>query len=193
MVPLFDAKGRTQSFYGRMIRKGQVAELYSSASPRGFFNPQALKCKRVTLCESVFDALTFCANEFHNVSTIYIPELLADEQLYDALKDARRVTLAYTSSDAGEAAAIRDIKRLSALGVDVWMLSIPFGFGVNDYIRCRLKLPFIRELLDCSDDTILSAKFLTALLGTASLMGKEPTPIQLCGECGRPKSRKIPA
>jgi len=132
VVPLFDEGGKIVNFYGRRIGKGTVSHLYSPGPHRGLFNREAFQNEEVILCEAVLDALTFCAVGIHNVSTIYGTEGFTEEHL-KALREIRRVKLAYDADDAGERAATRDAERLRALGIEVWRLKVPWGMDVNEY------------------------------------------------------------
>ena len=58
----------------------------------------------IILCEAVFDALTFWASGFRNVTCLFGTEGFTDE-LWEALRQVRRVQLAYDADDAGERAA----------------------------------------------------------------------------------------
>jgi DNA primase catalytic core len=134
VVPLLDAAGKIVSYYGRRIERGKVKHLYAEGPHQGLFNPAAFDQEEIILCEAVFDALTFCASGITNVSCLYgnggwTPELTA------AMKNVRRVRLAYDADDAGNRAAERDIKRLQALGMEVYRIKFPWGMDANEYAR----------------------------------------------------------
>jgi DNA primase catalytic core len=134
VVPLFDATGKIVSYYGRRIGRGAIDHLYSPGPHRGLFNPSAFDQEEVILCEAVLDALTFCASGITNVSCLYGTEGWTDE-LTTALKKVRRVRLAYDGDLAGDRAAERDVKRLQALGIDVYRIKFPWGMDANEYAR----------------------------------------------------------
>jgi DNA primase catalytic core len=134
VVPLFDAAGKILSYYGRRIGPGTVKHLYAPGPHRGLLNPAAFQSEEIILCEAVLDALTFCANGIANVSCLYGTEGWTDE-LTGALKNVRRVRLAYDADEAGDRAAERDTKRLQALGIDVYRIKFPWGMDANEYAR----------------------------------------------------------
>jgi DNA primase len=134
VVPLFDATGKIVSYYGRRIGPGTVKHLYSPGPHQGLFNPEAFDAEEIILCEAVLDALTFCANGIANVSCLYGTEGWTEE-LTAALKNVRRVRLAYDADEAGDRAAERDVKRLQSLGIEVYRVKFPWGMDANEYSR----------------------------------------------------------
>jgi len=132
-VPLFHA-GKIVSYYGRRIERGAVQHLYPSGPHLGLFNASAFDQEEIILCEAVLDALTFCANGITNVSCLYGTEGWTPEHTA-AMKKVRRVRLAYDADDAGDRAAERDVKRLQALGIDVYRIKFPWGMDANEYAR----------------------------------------------------------
>jgi len=132
-VPLFQA-GKIVGYYGRRIERGAVQHLYPPGPHLGLFNASAFDQEEIILCEAVIDALTFCANGITNVSCIYGTEGWTEEHTA-AMKNVRRVRLAYDADDAGDRAAERDTKRLQALGIDVYRIKFPWGMDANEYAR----------------------------------------------------------
>jgi DNA primase catalytic core len=133
-VPLFDNAGHVVSFYGRRAQRGEMKHLYPPGPHRGLFNREALQADEIILCEAVFDALTFYANGFRNVTCIFGTEGFSDE-LWEALRQVRRVKLAYDADDAGERAAQRDAERFRAHGVEVFRVKFPHGMDANEYAQ----------------------------------------------------------
>ena len=132
VVPLFDAAGKIVSFYGRRVQTGEVRHLYPPGPHRGVFNPAAFDAAEIILCEAVLDALTFCAHGFAHTSCIYGTQGMTDE-IWERLRKARKVFLAYDADDAGDRAAERDTARLKSLGVDVARVRFPWGLDANAY------------------------------------------------------------
>jgi len=157
-VPLFQA-GKIVSYYGRRIERGAVQHLYSPGPHLGLFNASAFDQEEIILCEAVLDALTFCANGITNVSCIYGTEGWTEEHTA-ALKNVRRVRLAYDADDAGDRAAERDTKRLHALGIDVYRIKFPWGMDANEYAR----------------KVTPAAKSLTLLINAAAWCGQSKAP-----------------
>ncbi|MCL4775735.1 MAG: toprim domain-containing protein, partial [Burkholderiaceae bacterium] len=140
-VPLHDEAGNVVSFYGRRVSRpaatrGEFKHLYPPGPHRGLLNRQCLlpPCDEIILCEAVFDALTFYASGFHNVTCLFGTEGFSDE-LWEALKKVQRVKLAYDADDAGERAAQRDAERFRAHGVEVFRVKFPHGMDANEYAQ----------------------------------------------------------
>jgi len=134
VMPLHDAQGRIVSLYGRRVQKGELRHLYPPGPHRGLFNPAALDRPEVILCEAVFDALTFCAAGLVNATCAYGTEGMTEE-LWERLRKARKVFLAYDADEAGERAAERDTARLKSVGVEVARVRFPWGLDANEYAR----------------------------------------------------------
>ncbi len=138
-VPLFNDAGQVVSFYGRRVSRpaatrGEFKHLYPPGPHRGLLNREALASDEIILCEAVFDALTFYASGFHNVTCLFGTEGFSDE-LWEALRQVRRVRIAYDADDAGERAAQRDAERFRAHGVEVWRIKFPHGMDANEYAQ----------------------------------------------------------
>jgi DNA primase catalytic core len=139
-VPLHDAAGNVVSFYGRRAQRGEMKHLYPPGPHRGLFNRQcllpseALQADEIILCEAVFDALTFYASGFRNVTCLFGTEGFSEE-LWEALRQVRRVKLAYDADDAGDRAAARDAERFRAHGIEVFRVKFPHGMDANEYAQ----------------------------------------------------------
>ncbi len=143
-VPLHDERGHVVSFYGRRVSRpaatrGEFKHLYPPGPHRGLLNREAFASPEIILCEAVFDALTFYASGFHNVTCLFGTEGFTDE-LGEGLRQGRRVKLAYDADDAGERAAQRDAERFRAHGVEVWRIKFPHGMDANEYAQ-KVKPP----------------------------------------------------
>jgi DNA primase catalytic core len=141
-VPLRDEAGNVVSFYGRRVSRpaatrGEFKHLYPPGPHRGLLNREALQSDEIILCEAVFDALTFWAGGFRNVTCLFGTEGFTDE-LWEALKNVRRVKLAYDADDAGERAAQRDAERFKAHGIEVFRVKFPHGMDANEY-ACKVQ------------------------------------------------------
>jgi DNA primase len=139
VVPLHDAAGNVVSLYGRRAQRGEMKHLYPPGPHRGLFNREAFESPEIILCEAVFDALTFYASSFRNVTCIFGTEGFSDE-LWEALKKVQRVKLAYDADDAGERAAQRDAEKFRAHGVEVFRVKFPHGMDANEYAQ-KVKPP----------------------------------------------------
>jgi DNA primase len=134
VVPLRDAAGHGVGLYGRRTQCGDLKHLYPPGPHRGLFNREGLNQPEIILCEAVFDALTFWANGFKNVTCLYGTEGFTEE-LWEAMKHVQRVRLAYDADDAGERAAERDAARFRAHGIEVFRVKFPHGMDANEYAR----------------------------------------------------------
>ena len=139
IVPIFDEHGNVTEVYGRRLDDGGksgIKHLYLPGPHVGLFNAAALNEPELILCEAIFDALTFLAAGFANVSTIYGTEGFTDE-LFNELRrrKVQRVKLAYDADDAGERAATRDAARLRSVGIEVYRVKFPWGMDANEYAR----------------------------------------------------------
>ncbi len=139
VVPLRGANGNAVSLYGRRAQRGGLKHLYLPGPHRGLFNRQCLfpSADEIILCEAVLDALTFWASGFHNVTCLYGTESFTDE-LWEAVKNVRRVRIAYDADDAGDRAAQRDAERFKAHGMEVYRVRFPHGMDANEY-ACKVK------------------------------------------------------
>ena len=173
-VPLHDERGCEPhwpivSLYGRRAQRGELKHLYPPGPHRGLFNPECFRdSNEIILCEAVFDALTFWANGFRNVTCIFGTEGFSDE-LWEALKRVQRVKLAYDADDAGERAAQRDAERFRAHGIEVFRIKFPHGMDANEY-ACKVRP---------------ADKSLALLLNSAAWIGAGAS------ECRMPKSKQI--
>ncbi len=135
VVPLYDVRGNAVSLYGRRAQRGEMKHLYPPGPHRGLFNPQGIRnAEEVILCEAVFDALTFYANGFTNVTCLFGTEGFTDE-LWEALRPVQQVHIAYDADEAGERAAQRDAERFRAHGIEVFRVRFPHGMDANEYAQ----------------------------------------------------------
>jgi DNA primase len=137
VIPFHDQAGKIVSFYGRRAQRGDLKHLYLPGPHRGLFNPACFQEQEIILCEAVLDALTFWANGFKNVTCLYGTEGFTDE-LWEAVRKARRVHIAYDADDAGDRAAQRDAERFKAHGIEVYRVKFPHGMDANEY-GCKVK------------------------------------------------------
>jgi DNA primase catalytic core len=133
VMPLRDETGKIVSFYGRRVQQnGELRHLYPPGPHQGFFNPAALVEPEVILCEAVLDALTFVRHGFANATCIYGTEGMTGE-IWEKLRRARRVLLAYDADEAGDRAGERDLARLKSIGVEAHRVRFPWSLDANAY------------------------------------------------------------
>jgi len=134
VVPLWSEAGQIVSFYGRRAQRGKYEHFYPAGPHRGLFNPAAFAEPEVILCEAVMDALTFCAHGCLSATCIYGTEGMTAE-IWEKLRRARRVLVAYDADEAGDRAAERDLARLKSVGVEVGRVRFPWGLDANAYAQ----------------------------------------------------------
>ena len=139
VIPVLDKQGNVLEAYGRKIndnlRKGTPKHLYLPGPHAGVWNAEALPVsKEIILCESLIDALTFWCAGYHNVTCSYGTEGFTPDHLA-AFKthQIERVLIAYDRDEAGNKAADKLAKQLTAEGIDIYRLQFPKGMDVNEY------------------------------------------------------------
>ena len=136
-MPLQDEAGRRRELLRPAGAEGRLEAPVSARPASRLVQPRSLGESEIILCEAVFDALTFWANGFNNVTCLFGTEGFSDE-LWEALKKVQRVRLAYDADDAGERAAQRDTERFQKHGVEVFRVKFPHGMDANEY-ACKVK------------------------------------------------------
>jgi DNA primase len=146
VVPLFGAPDEASArpvvgAYARKLRDdlrpGTPKHLYLPGPHRGVFNREGIEGQaEVILCEALFDALTFWAAGYRNVTSCYGVNGFTDEILV-ALKacGAERILIAFDRDEAGDRAAETLAKRLLGEGLDCFRLQFPKGEDANSYAR----------------------------------------------------------
>jgi DNA primase catalytic core len=139
VIPIVAPNGEVTGVYGRKVterlREGTPLHLYLPGPHRGVWNEAAFAaCKEVILCEALIDALTFWCAGYRNVTASYGVEGFTADHL-SAFKryGIERVLLAYDRDDAGENAAQKLAKKLTAQGLDCYRILFPKGMDANEY------------------------------------------------------------
>ena len=139
VIPVIDEQGRVTEMYGRKIndhlREGTPLHLYLPGPHRGVWNREALlSSKEIILCESLIDALTFWCAGFRNVTASYGVEGFTDDHREAFRKyGTERVLIAYDRDAAGDGAAEKLARELSAMGIEVLRVVFPKGMDANEY------------------------------------------------------------
>ncbi len=145
VVPIISANGEITEVYGRKIndrlRAGTSYHLYLPGSHRGIFNPSCLGCQEIILCESLFDALSFWANGFCNVTASYGTQGFTAEYL-SAFQQSKpkRIYIAYDNDEAGNKAALKLAEKLIPLGMECSRVVFPSGQDANEF-ACQAQSP----------------------------------------------------
>ncbi|MCP4042421.1 MAG: toprim domain-containing protein, partial [Gammaproteobacteria bacterium] len=134
-----DSQGNVLEAYGRKItdklRKGTPLHLYLPGHHAGVWNIEALAVSpEIILCESLIDALTFWCAGYRNVTASYGVEGFTLDHLA-AFKEhgTERVLIAYDRDPAGDQAAEKLAKQLTAEGIDCYRLQFPKGMDANEF------------------------------------------------------------
>ena len=139
VVPVIAASGDVTEIYGRKIndnlRPGTPMHLYLPGPHRGVWNAAALGItKEVILCEALIDALTFWCAGYRNVTASYgVEGFTADHLAAFKQHGVERVLIAYDRDEAGESAAQKLAKQLTAEGLDCYRIHFPKGMDANEY------------------------------------------------------------
>jgi DNA primase len=139
VIPIVAPSGEVTGVYGRKVterlREGTPLHLYLPGPHRGVWNESALAASQeVILCEALIDALTFWCAGYRNVTASYGVEGFTVDHL-SAFKryGVERVLIAYDRDDAGESAAEKLSKKLTAEGLDCYRILFPKGMDANEY------------------------------------------------------------
>ncbi len=139
VIPVLDSRGNVLEAYGRKItdklRKGTPLHLYLPGPHAGVWNIEALAVSpEIILCESLIDALTFWCAGYRNVTASYGVEGFTANHLA-AFKEhgTERVLIAYDRDAAGDQAAEKLAKQLTAEGINCYRLQFPKGMDANEY------------------------------------------------------------
>jgi DNA primase len=130
-------EGRIVQFYGRRIdpkAPKELRHLYLARPLAGIFNPAALDNRGIILTESILDALTFIRHGMDAATCTFGTRNFTSE-LFDAIRDARieSVRLAFDADEAGETATTEVAQRLQAIGVECFVVRLPWGMDANQY------------------------------------------------------------
>jgi DNA primase catalytic core len=139
VIPIIAPTGEVTGVYGRKVterlREGTPLHLYLPGPHHGVWNERALAaCKEVILCEALIDALTFWCAGYRNVTASYgVEGFTADHLSTFKRHGIERVLIAYDRDDAGESAAEKLAKKLTAESLDCYRILFPKGMDANEY------------------------------------------------------------
>jgi len=143
VVPIISPTGEVTELYGRKIndhlREGTPYHLYLPGPHRGVWNEAALaERKEIILCEALFDALTFWAAGYRNVTSSYGTRGFTAEHLAALQRHGvERVLIAYDRDEAGDSAAAALAEQLTAAGLACYRVQFPLGLDANAYaVKC---------------------------------------------------------
>jgi DNA primase catalytic core len=138
------AAGRIVQLYGRRIEPKtpkEMRHLYLARPLAGIFNPAALTSREIILTESIIDALTFVQNGSEagpavmDAATCTFGTKNFTAELFEAIRAAKieSVRLAFDADEAGETATREAAQRLQAIGIECFVVKLPWGMDANQY------------------------------------------------------------
>ena len=156
MFPIIDVSGNVIAFGGRVMDDSKPKYKNSSDTPvfkksRNLFalNFARLACEEsLVLCEGYMDVIALHAAGFTN-AVATLGTAITAEQARMMSRYTKKVIISYDADEAGQKAAMRAIKMLSEVGLDVTILKIPDAKDPDEYIK-RNGADKFRRLLEGS-------------------------------------------
>lgn len=154
MFPIIDVSGNVIAFGGRVMDDSKPKYKNSSDTPvfKKSRNLFALNFARHTcaetmiLCEGYMDVIAMHAAGFEN-AVATLGTAITSEQARLMSRYTKKVIISYDADEAGQKAAMRAIKMLSEVGLDVTILKVPGAKDPDEYIKANGAEKF-RSLLD---------------------------------------------
>lgn len=142
MFPIIDVSGNVIAFGGRVLDNSTPKYKNSSDTPvfKKSRNLFALNFARHTcqesliLCEGYMDVIAMHAAGFAN-AVATLGTAITAEQARIISRYTKKVIISYDSDEAGQKAAMRAVKLLSEVGLDVVILKIPGAKDPDEYIK----------------------------------------------------------
>lgn len=142
MFPIIDVSGNVIAFGGRVMDDSKPKYKNSSDTPvfKKLRNLFALNFARHTcqesliLCEGYMDVIALHAVGITN-AVATLGTAITSEQARVMARYTKRVIISYDSDEAGKKAAVRAMKLLEEVGLDVSVLSVPGAKDPDEYIK----------------------------------------------------------
>ena len=142
MFPIIDVSGNVIAFGGRIMDGSTPKYKNSSDTPvfkksRNLFalNFARHHCRdAIILCEGYMDVIALHAAGFEN-AVATLGTAITSEQARMISRYTKKVIISYDADEAGQKAAMRAIKLLSEVGLDVTILRIPGAKDPDEYIK----------------------------------------------------------
>ena len=142
MFPIIDVSGNVIAFGGRVMDDSKPKYKNSSDTPvfkksRNLFalNFARLACaETIILCEGYMDVIAMHAAGFTN-AVATLGTAITAEQARMMSRYTKKVIISYDADEAGQKAAMRAIKMLSDVGLDVTILKVPGAKDPDEYIK----------------------------------------------------------
>ncbi len=156
MFPIIDVSGNVIAFGGRVMDDSKPKYKNSSDTPvfkksRNLFalNFARLACEEtLILCEGYMDVIALHSAGFTN-AVATLGTAITAEQARMMSRYTKKVIISYDADEAGQKAAMRAIKMLGDVGLDVTILKIPDAKDPDEYIKTNGKDKF-QKLLEGS-------------------------------------------
>ena len=144
MFPIIDVSGNVIAFGGRVMDDSKPKYKNSSDTPvfkksRNLFalNFARHSCaETMILCEGYMDVIAMHAAGFEN-AVATLGTAITSEQARLISRYTKKVIISYDADEAGQKAAMRAIKLLSEVGLDVTILKVPGAKDPDEYIKAN--------------------------------------------------------
>ena len=142
MFPIIDVSGNVIAFGGRVMDDSKPKYKNSSDTPvfKKSRNLFALNFARHTcqealiLCEGYMDVIAMHAAGFEN-AVATLGTAITSEQARLMSRYTKKVIISYDADEAGQKAAMRAVKMLNEVGLDVTILKVPGAKDPDEYIK----------------------------------------------------------
>lgn len=156
MFPIIDVSGNVIAFGGRAMDGNSAKYKNSSDTPvfKKSRNLFALNFARhhcaetLVLCEGYMDVIAMHAAGFEN-AVATLGTAITSEQARIISRYTKKVVISYDADEAGQKAAMRAVKMLTEVGLDVSILRIPGAKDPDEYIK-KYGADKFRQVLDQS-------------------------------------------
>ena len=156
MFPIIDVSGNVIAFGGRVMDDSKPKYKNSSDTPvfKKSRNLFALNFARhhcsdaLILCEGYMDVIALHAAGFEN-AVATLGTAITSEQARMMSRYTKKVIICYDADEAGQKAAMRAVKMLSDVGLDVTILKVPGAKDPDEYIK-KFGADKFRQLLSQS-------------------------------------------
>jgi len=142
MFPIIDVSGNVIAFGGRVMDDSKPKYKNSSDTPvfkksRNLFalNFARHHCRdSLILCEGYMDVIAMHAAGFEN-AVATLGTAITSEQARMMSRYTKKVIISYDADEAGQKAAMRAVKMLTEVGLDVTILKVPGAKDPDEYIK----------------------------------------------------------
>lgn len=142
MFPIIDVSGNVIAFGGRVMDDSKPKYKNSSDTPvfkksRNLFalNFARHHCQEsLILCEGYMDVIAMHAAGFEN-AVATLGTAITSEQARMMSRYTKKVIISYDADEAGQKAAMRAVKMLTEVGLDVTILKVPGAKDPDEYIK----------------------------------------------------------